>query len=526
MDYDALVVGSGPNGLTAAIRLARAGRRVLLLEAADEPGGAVRTEELTLPGFRHDTFSSVYPAAAASPVYATMPLDRHGLHWIHPGACYAHPVSSDGAAVGLYRDLDRTATSMDALCAGDGERWRTFATPYVENFDALRTTMLSGFPPIAGPVRLLAGLGVPGMVDFVRLVLMPAEALADELFRGTGARAWLYGAAMHGDVPPPGSGSAIAAAYLNLLGHGAGWPSPAGGADRLARALLGYFEAVGGTLRTSCAVTRIVAERGRVVGVEVAGGERISARQVIANVMPGALVRLTGGALSDRYARALAHYRPGPATLKVDWALDGPIPWASPIAREAGTVHVGGDAAEVLAATTTTSGLPERPFLLLGQQSLADPSRAPAGKHTAWAYTHGPQSADWAGERDRHVERVEAQVERFAPGFRDRILARHVLGPGDLERRNRNLVGGDVGGGSYTLDQVFFRPVPSLSPYHTPLRGLYLTGAATFPGGAAHGVSGHAAGGLALAEDRVRLVAFPQLPYFAGRRRRASDGGG
>jgi phytoene dehydrogenase-like protein len=433
-----------------------------------------------------------------------MPLERHGLRWIHPPACYAHPVSPEGDAVGLYRDVERTAASMDALCPGDGDGWRAFATPYVEHFDALRTTMLSGFPPLSGPVRLLGGLGVLGMVDFVRLLLMPAEALAAELFRGTGARAWLYGAAMHGDVPPPGSGSAIAAAYLNFLGHGAGWPSPQGGAGHLSAALVGYLEELGGAVRTAAPVTRIAVARGRVAGVELAGGEGISARQVIANVMPDGLLRLAGHALAGRYARALGRYRYGPATLKVDWALDGPIPWTSPIAREAGTVHVGGEAEEVLAATSVTVGLPERPFLLLGQQSLADPTRAPAGKHTAWAYTHGPQSADWAGERERHVERVEAQVERFAPGFRRLILARHVLGPGDLERRNANLVGGDVGGGSYTLDQVIFRPVPSISPYLTPVGGLFMTGAATFPGGAAHGVSGHAAAGMALAADRVR----------------------
>jgi phytoene dehydrogenase-like protein len=518
MDYDAIVVGSGPNGLTAAIRLARAGRSVLLLEAAARPGGAVATAELTLPGFRHDTFSSVYPAAAASPVYAAMPLARHGLRWIHPAVCMAHPVTPDGDAVGLYRDLDQTAASMDALCPGDGDGWRSFALPYVRNFDALRATMLSGFPPLAGPARLLAGLGVAGMVDFVRLLLMPAEALAQELFRGGGAQAWLYGTALHGDVPPPGSGSAIAAAHLNLLGHGAGWPSPEGGADRLAGALVGYLEELGGVVRTRATVTRIVTERGRVAGVELAGGERIGSARVIANVMPRALLRLAGDALDGRYAAALARFRYGPSTLKVDWALDGPIPWSSPIARAAGTVHVGGDAAEVLATTSITRGLPERPFLLLGQQSLADPSRAPAGKHTAWAYTHGPPSVDWVAARAAHVERIEAQVERFAPGFRALILARHVLGPADLAARNANLVGGDVGGGSYTLDQVIFRPVPSLSPYHTPLRGLYLTGAATFPGGAAHGVAGHAAAGLLLAEDRVRLVALRSTARRLGAR--------
>lgn len=504
MSSDALVIGAGPNGLTAAITLAKAGRRVLVLEATGRAGGAVATEELTLPGFRHDTYSSVYPAAAASPVFDRMPLERHGLRWVHPEACYAHPLP-DGEGAALYRDLDRTAGALDRLGGGDGERWRSFASPFMRHFDAFRNTILGGFPPIVGPVRLLAGLGPAAMLDFARLVLMPAQTLAEDLFEDSRSQAWLYGSAMHSDVPPVGSGSAIAAAYLNFFGHGAGWPSPHGGAGALADALVSYLEELGGSVRVDAAVTRIAVERGRVVGVELADGERVGARQVVADVMPHALVQLTDGALTERYATALRRYRYGPATLKVDWALNAPIPWTAQTAREAGTVHVGGDADEVLETTTVTTGLPERPFLLLGQQSLADPSRAPPGKHTAWAYTHGPASVDWTAERDRHVERIEAQVERFAPGFRDRILARHVLAPGDLERRNSNLVAGDTGGGSYTLDQVIFRPVPSLSPYRTPVRGLYLGSSATFPGGAVHGVPGHAAARMAIAESRLRV---------------------
>lgn len=517
MTYDALVIGSGPNGLAAAITLAQAGRHVLVLEAANRPGGAVVTEELTLPGFRHDTFSSVYPAAAASPVFSRMPLERHGLRWIHPGACYAHPLP-DGSAVALYRDLDKTAASLDRSHPGDGEQWRAFAAPFVRHFDALRSTMLSGFPPIAGPLRLLAGVGARRMVDFARLLLMSAQALGEELFRSDGSRAWLYGSATHGDVPPAAGGSAVAAAYLNLLGHGAGWPSPAGGAERLTAALVSHLVELGGGVRTSAPAARIAIEQGRVVGVELDSGERLSARLVIADVMPRALPALVGGALPHRYASALRRYRYGPATLKVDWALEGPIPWTASEAREAGTVHVGGAAHEVLETTSRGAGLPERPFLLLGQQTIADPSRAPAGKHTAWAYTHGPQDVDWVAERDRHVQRIEDQIERFAPGFQDRILARHVLGPHDFEQRNRNLIGGDVGGGSYALDQVVFRPLPSLSPYRTPVRGLYLGSAATFPGGAVHGVPGYAAARVALFESRVRGAARRVIPGRDGPR--------
>ena len=503
MSRPAVVVGAGPNGLAAAITLAEAGRDVLVLEASDRPGGAVRTEELTLPGFRHDVFSAVYPAAVASPVFARMGLERHGLRWVHPEACYAHPFD-DGGAAALFRDPQRTAATLDALHPGDGAAWLAFAGPWLRRFGAVRRTMLSGFPPVRGPAELVARGGVGTGLELARLLLMPAHALGHELFGDGRPRAWLYGAAMHGDVPPHGAGSAIAATYLALLGHAVGWPSPEGGAERLAEALVARLRELGGDVRCGARVTRVAVERGRVTGVATADGDRVGASLVVADTSPGALLALAGDALGGAYAAALRRFRPGPSTLKVDWALDGPIPWTAPEARVAGTVHVGGGEDEVLEATSTFVGLPERPFLLLGQQSLHDPSRAPAGKHTAWAYTHGPQRADWAAEADRHVERVEAQVERFAPGFRDRILARHVLGPGGLEDRDQNLTGGDVGGGSYALDQTVFRPLPSLAPYRTPVRGLFLGSASTFPGGAVHGVPGHAAARLALTEARLR----------------------
>jgi phytoene dehydrogenase-like protein len=355
---------------------------------------------------------------------------------------------------------------------------------------------------VTGAWRLLTKLGPVGAVRFGLLVPGSARGLGHRLFNGTGSRAWLYGSAGHGDVPPTGAGSAIAVAYLNLMGHAVGWPSPEGGAQRLTEALVGYLRELGGELRTSAPVERVETSGSRVTGVVIAGGERLSSGTVIADVMPHALLALTGDALSGTYASLLRRYRYGPATVKVDWALDGPIPWQAPGARTAGTVHLSGDEDELLDTIAVSQDrLPERPFLLLGQQTIADPSRAPEGKHTAWAYTHGPRDGvDWPRELERHVARMEAQVERYAPGFRELILARHVSGPGELQRRNVNLVGGDVGGGSYELRQVVFRPVPRISPYRTPLAGLYLGSAATFPGGAVHGVPGDAAARAALSD--------------------------
>jgi len=491
----AVVIGSGPNGLAAAIRLAENGFSVTVLEAAPYYGGAVRTEELTLPGFHHDVFSAVYPAGAASPVFERMPLAQHGLEWSQPHVAYAHPLP-DGTSAGLYRSVEETARSLDqAGTPGDGEGWKNFAEPFLDKFDAIRHVMLGGFPPVGSGLKLLAALGPVKTAGFTRLVPGTAEGLGHRLFDSGNARAWLYSSAGHGDAAPGDLGSGIAVAYLNLLGHAVGWPSPVGGAGKLADALVGYLRSLGGEIRTSSRVVGVDTAGRGVTGVTIASGEKLPADVVCADVMPHALAWLAGDALPSTYRSMLLRYRYGPATVKVDWALDGPIPWQTEELRSAGTVHVGGSEQE-LGETIATShfGLPERPFMLLGQQTVADPTRAPDGKHTAWAYTHGPRRGiDWRAEQDRHVERMEAHIESYAPGFRNRILARHIMGPAQLSARDESLVEGDVGGGTYRIRQVVFRPMPKISPYRTPVRGLYLGSAAAFPGGAVHGVPGDAA---------------------------------
>jgi phytoene dehydrogenase-like protein len=504
--YDAVVVGAGPNGLTAGVTLARAGRSVLVVEAAATLGGAARTAELTLPGFRHDVFSAVHPAAIASPVFRDLELERHGLRWIHPELCMAHPLP-DGRAVVLASEIPTTMASLDALATGDGARWGELVGPYMRHFEAVRATMLSGFPPLAG-ARLLAALKVRGLLDFTRLLLTSAEALAGELFTGDGD-AWLYGSALHGDAPLDGAGSAIAGLWLNLMGHADGWPSPEGGAGAITGALANCLHAQGGVTRCDARAERLHVRGGRVSGVTLADGSTIQTRTVVATTTPHGLLRMAGAALGDAYTRRAVHFRYGPQTVKLDWALDAPVPWAAEDARRAGTIHVGGTATQLRTAVLDIARgrLPEQPFLLSGSQSVADPTRAPAGKHTMWAYTHVPPGVDWSAERERFADVIEAQVERFAPGFRDTVLARHVMAPPDLQARNENLVGGDVGGGSYGLDQLIFRPVPSLNPYATPVRGLFVGGAAAFPGGAVHGVPGHAAARAALRGSRL-----PRLP--------------
>lgn len=499
--WDAIVVGSGPNGLSAAITLAERGASVLVLEASPYIGGAVATRDLTLPGFKHDPFSAVYPAAAASPVFARMPLAQHGLRWTQPAAALAHPLP-DGTAVALYRDVAQTVQQLEQHAPGDGQRWAHFIAPYLKHREHVRHIFLGGFPPVRGALGMLAASGWQQSLEFARLVLMPATALADELFRSPHNAAWLYGSALHSDVPLDGAGSAIAGVYLMLLGHTVGWGSPAGGAGSLSRALQSYLRSLGGELRANARVTRLHTTGSRIHGVTLHDGEQLTTRRVIACVSPHGLLAMGAGVLPPDYAQRLQRYRYGPPSFKIDWALRAPIPWQAPVARHAGTIHLGGSTATLWHNLRQQHAgiIPEQPFLLCGQQSLADAERAPAGQHTAWAYTHPPRGLDWRTARAIYIERIEQHIESYAPGFRDAILARYVQTPTDLYRANANLEGGDTGGGSYALDQLVFRPVPALLPYRTPVRGLYIGSAATFPGGAVHGVCGAAAARLALRE--------------------------
>lgn len=460
-----MVVGAGPNGLAAAITLAREGYAVEVLEAAGTVGGGARSEELTLPGFTHDVCSSVFPLGAGSPFFRTLPLEKHGLRWVHPDLPLAHPYDRGPPAV-LYRSLHQTAAGLDE----DRMAYLDLMGPVVRGWRDLEREVLG---PIRAPRHPVA------LARFGLRALRPLQHLAEERFRGERARGLLAGIAAHSFLPLDRWGSSAFALVLGVTGHVVGWPFAQGGAQALSEALAAHLRELGG---------RIVTDR-RVETLD----ELPRSRVTLLDVTPRQVLAMAGGRLPGRYRRALEGYRYGPGAYKVDWALDGPVPWRDPECRRAGTVHLGGTLEEVARAERSawSGDPPERPFVLVAQPSLFDPTRAPPGRHTLWAYCHVPHAS-----RQPMVEKIEAQIERFAPGFRDRILERSVRPPDLLEASNPNLVGGDINGGSAELRQILRRP--TIRHYATPLPGVYLCSSSTPPGGGVHGMCGHLAARLAL----------------------------
>jgi phytoene dehydrogenase-like protein len=471
---DAVVVGAGPNGLAAAIVLARGGRSVRVLEGHDTIGGGVRSAELTLPGFVHDVCSAIHPLALASPFFRTLPLAEHGLALVQPPAPLAHPFD-DGTAAVLERSIEATGRTLGC----DAAAYRRLMGPLAADAEKLVGGLLGPLRPPRHPLAL-ARFGV--------LALLPARLLAERVFRGESARGLFAGLAAHAIQPLEQPITASFGLLLGLLGHTVGWPIARGGSQKLPEAMASYLRSLGGQIVTGARVDSVDAP------------PVPPTRALLCDVSPRELLRIAGHRLPVGYRRGLERYRYGPGVFKVDWALDGPIPWRATACARAGTVHLGGTLAEIAAGERAVwrGEHPERPFVLLAQQSLFDPSRAPGGKHTAWAYCHVPNGSavDMTGP-------IEAQVERFAPGFRDRVLARSTKSAAEMERHNPNYVGGDINCGVQDPRQLFTRPVARLVPYATPARGLYLCSSATPPGGGVHGMCGFFAAEAALRADRT-----------------------
>lgn len=536
---DAVVIGAGPNGLVAANVLADEGWDVEVLEAQAEPGGAVRTAELTLPGFRHDVFSAFYPLAVASPVIRGLELERHGVRWVRAPLVLAHP-ASDGTCAVLSQDLDETARSLDAFAPGDGDAWRRLYGLWESTGEHLIDALLTPFPPVGAGGRVARAVGTRDLVRFLRFAILPVRRLADEEFRGAGGGRLLAGSALHADLTPESAGGGLYGWVLCGIGQQLGWPMPAGGAGELVAALVRRLESRGGRLRCATPAAEVVVRRGRAEGVRTAGGDAVTARRaVLADVgAPALFLRLVdSGHLPPGLIADLHRFQYDNPTVKVDWALDGPVPWDAADARRAGTVHVteGMDELTHHATQLVTARIPDRPFLVLGQHAMTDSTRAPEGRETAWAYTHVPHrprgdaggdglTGSW-DERDTEIfaDRVEREVEALAPGFRDLIRGRHVLTPPRMEALNANLWNGALNGGTAQLhQQVVFRPTSGLGRPETPVRGLYLASASAHPGGGVHGGPGANAARAALRASRRDPRALGGRVAFAMARRMAA----
>jgi phytoene dehydrogenase-like protein len=522
-DVDVIVIGGGHNSLVAAGMLAERGRRVLVLEAEDEPGGAVKSGEITEPGFTSDLFSAFYPLAAASPVLRSLELERHGLRWRRSPLAVAHP-QEDGTCAVIATEIDETAASLERFAPGDGDAWRDLYAYWERAGGPFIDALLSPFPPVRGGARLAKALGPHGLVRFGRFGLMPVRRLADERFRGAGGGWLLAGNALHADLTPESAGGGLFGWVLCGLGQQHGFPVPEGGAGRLTAALVDRMRAHGARLECGVRVARVLVRRGRAVGVRTENGEEIAAGEAVlaATGAPALFFDLVGEQhLPAGFVDDLRSFQYDSSTVKVDWSLDGPIPWTAPDARRSGVIHVadGMDFLTVVSGQLARSVIPDRPFLIVGQYSMVDATRQPAGKETAWGYTHVPQQpvADAGGEltgswdereTELFVARVEAEIERRAPGFRDLIRARHVFTPPRLEAANSNLVGGAINSGTAQVhQQLVFRPTPGLGRAQTPVRGLYLCGASAHPGGGVHGAVGANAARAVIAARRSRRAA-------------------
>jgi phytoene dehydrogenase-like protein len=502
---DAVVIGAGPNGLVAGNLLADAGWDVVVLEAQPEPGGAVRSGELTEPGFTHDLFSAFYPLAAASPVLRSLELERFGLCWRRSPLVVAHPFG-EGEAVVLSQDIDETAASLDRDHPGDGEAWLRMYREWERLGDVVLETIFGPFPPVRAGAGLGRRLG-RDVMRFARFSLLPVRRMAEEHFGGRGAAMLLAGNALHADFSPDSPLGGFFGWLLCCLGQQHGYPVPEGGAGALTGALVRRLEHAGGRVECGAAVERVVVRGGRAVAVRTGDGTEVDAtRAVIADVGAPALYQrllapedVPHGVLAD-----LRHFQYDHATVKVDWALDGPVPWKVEHAGRAGTLHLadGIDHLGSVANELASSRVPERPFLVFGQMNAADPTRSPEGTATAWAYAHVPQGA---GGLAGFVERMEAMVEEAAPGFGASVVGRHAFLPDDFERANANLVGGAINGGTGQLhQQLVFRPTPGLGRPSTPVAGLFLASASAHPGGGVHGACGANAARAALRATRGR----------------------
>ncbi|MET8289754.1 NAD(P)/FAD-dependent oxidoreductase [Streptomyces sp. NPDC005132] len=524
---DAVVIGAGPNGLIAANLLADAGWSVEVLEAQDEPGGAVRHDRGVDPDFASDLFSAFYPLAAASPVLAALNLEREGLGWSHAPKVLAHPLR-DGHCAVLSRDPEETAASLETFAPGDGAAWKELR----EVWETLRPDILDAlftpFPPLRAGARLAWRLRAAGGLRLARTMVLPVRRLGEEEFRGEGGRLLLAGSALHADLSPEAAGSGGFGWLMSMLGQTYGFPVPTGGSGALTAALVRRLARRGGAVHCGEQVTEVVVHGGRAVGVRTRSGEAVPARRaVLADVSAPALY---GSLVAERHlpGRLLAdlkRFQWDFATFKVDWALNGPVPWTCPEASRAGTVHLaeGVDGLTRFAAQIAMGLIPDEPFALFGQMTTTDPSRSPRGTESAWAYTHVPHrvrgdagdeglNGSWdTREQEAMADRVEAQVERYAPGFRGLIRARRILAPPTLEGLDANLHGGAINGGTTALhQQLVFRPVPGTGRAETPVPGLYLASASAHPGGGVHGAPGANAARAALRRHRTGALSSLQ----------------